>query len=55
MVANIFHLNFDTITESLPSNKSFLNEQLMSVEVQSWYVDIVNYLITCSFTEHWTK
>ncbi|KAH9686664.1 hypothetical protein KPL70_014445 [Citrus sinensis] len=48
-------LYFDTITESLPLNESFPDEQLMSVEVLPWYADIVNYLVTGKLPEHWTK
>ncbi|KAH9685156.1 hypothetical protein KPL70_013841 [Citrus sinensis] len=53
-----YHLSryhFDTITEPLTLNESFLDEQLMSVEVLPWYVDIVNYLVTGQLPEHWTK
>ena len=45
-------LNFDTITKPLTLNESFLDEQLMSVEVLSWYADIVNYLVTGQYPEH---
>ncbi|KAH9744776.1 hypothetical protein KPL70_003833 [Citrus sinensis] len=48
-------LHFDTITESLPLNESFPDEQLMNVEVLPWYADIVNYLVTGKLPEHWTK
>ena len=46
-------LNFDTITLTL--NESFPNEQLMRVEVLSWYADIVNYLVTGQLLEYRTK
>ena len=52
---HLSRFNFDTIIESLPLNESFPNEQLMSVEVLSWYADIVNYFITGQLQEHWTK
>ncbi|KAH9704903.1 hypothetical protein KPL70_011654 [Citrus sinensis] len=52
---HLSRLYFDTITESLPLNESFPNEQLMSVEVLPWYADIVNYLVTGQLPEHWTK
>ena len=48
-------LNFDIITEPLTLNESFLDAQLMSVEVLPWYADIVNYLVTRKLPEHWTK
>ena len=48
-------LHFETITEPLTLNESFPDEQLMSVEVLPWYVDIVNYLVTGQLPEHWTK
>ena len=48
---HLSHLHFDTITESLPLNESFPNEQLMSVEVLPWYADIVNYLVTSQLLE----
>ena len=38
--------NCDIITKPLPLNESFQNEQLMSLEVLPWYVNIVNYLVT---------
>ena len=37
------------------TGESFLDEQLISVEVLPWYADIVNYLITCQLPDHWTK
>ena len=43
---HLSRLHFDTIMETLPLNESFPDEQLMSVEVLPWYVDIVNYLVT---------
>ncbi|KAH9697871.1 hypothetical protein KPL71_023794 [Citrus sinensis] len=52
---HLSRLHFDTITETLPLNESFPDEQLMSVEVLPWYADIVNYLITSQLPEHWTK
>ena len=52
VVDHFSRLNFDTITEPLPLNESFLNEQLMSVKVLPWYVDIVNYFIRGQFLEH---
>ncbi|KAH9745636.1 hypothetical protein KPL70_004147 [Citrus sinensis] len=56
VVADHFsRLHFDTITESLPLNESFSDEQLMNVEVLPWYADIVNYLVTGKLPEHWTK
>ena len=47
--------NCDIITEPLPLNESFPDEQLMSVEVLPWYADIVNYLVTGQLPEHWTE
>ena len=55
MADNFSRLNFDTIIESLPLNESFPDEQLMTVEVLSWYADIVNYFVTGQLPEHWTK
>ncbi|XP_052287336.1 uncharacterized protein LOC127898878, partial [Citrus sinensis] len=52
---HLSRLHFDTITESLPLNESFPDEQLMNVEVLPWYADIVNYLVTGKLPEHWTK
>ncbi|KAH9773330.1 hypothetical protein KPL71_013298 [Citrus sinensis] len=52
---HLSRLHFDTITEPLPLNESFPDEQLMNVEVLPWYADIVNYLVTGKFPEHWTK
>ena len=52
---HLSRLHFDTITESLPLNESFPDEQLMSVEVLPWYADIINYLVTGQLPEHWTK
>ena len=42
---HLSRLHFDTITEPLTLNESFPDEQLMSVEVLPWYVNIVNYLV----------
>ena len=56
VVANHFsRLNFDTITKPLTLNKSFPDEQLMSVEVLPWYAGIINYLVTGQLLEHWAK
>ena len=55
MADHFSRLHFDTIMESLPLSESFLDEQLMSVEVLPWYADIVNYLVTGQLPEHWTK
>ena len=55
MADHLSRLYFDTITESLPLNESFPDEQLMSVEVLPWYADIVNYLVIGQLPEHWTK
>ncbi|KAH9671232.1 hypothetical protein KPL70_017283 [Citrus sinensis] len=55
VVDHLSRLHFDTITEPLPLNESFPDEQLMSVEVLPWYADIVNYLVTGKLPEHWTK
>lgn len=55
MVDHQSYFNFDTILELLILNESFQNEQLMSVEVLSWYVDIVNYLLIGQLPEDWTK
>lgn len=55
MVDHQSYFNFDTILELLILNESFQNEQLMSVEVLSWYVDIVNYLLIGQLLEDWTK
>ncbi|XP_052299858.1 uncharacterized protein LOC127903575 [Citrus sinensis] len=52
---HLSRLHFDTITESLPLNESFPDEQLMNVEVLPWYADIVNYLVTGKLPKHWTK
>ena len=52
---HLSRLNFDTITEPLTLNGSFPDEQLMSIEVLSWYADIVNYLVRGQLLEHWTK
>ncbi|KAH9667290.1 hypothetical protein KPL70_020978 [Citrus sinensis] len=52
---HLSRLHFDTITESLPLNESFPDEQLINVEVLPWYADIVNYLVTGQLSEHWTK
>ena len=52
---DLSRLYFDIITEPLILNESFLDEQLISVEVLLWYADIVNYLITGQLPEHWTK
>ncbi|KAH9670241.1 Ribonuclease H [Citrus sinensis] len=52
---HLSRLHFDTITEPLPLNESFPDEQLMSVEVLPWYADIINYLVTGKLPEHWTK
>ncbi|KAH9705550.1 hypothetical protein KPL70_011918 [Citrus sinensis] len=52
---HLSRLHFDTITESLPLNESFPDEQLMNVEVLPWYANIVNYLVTGKLPEHWTK
>lgn len=55
MVDHQSYFNFDTILELLILNESFQNEQLMSVEVLSWYVDIVNYLLIGQLLKDWTK
>ena len=52
---HLSRLHFDTIIEPLILNESFPDEQLMSVEVLPWYVDIVNYLVIGKLLEHWTK
>ena len=52
MADHLSHLHFDTIREPLILNESFPDEQLMSVEVLPWYVDIVNYLITSQLPKH---
>ncbi|KAK9222119.1 hypothetical protein WN944_010551 [Citrus x changshan-huyou] len=52
---HLSRLHFDTVTEPLTLNESFPDEQLMSVEVLTWYADIVNYLVTGQLLEHWTK
>ncbi|KAK9208804.1 hypothetical protein WN944_001164 [Citrus x changshan-huyou] len=52
---HLSRLHFDTITEPLILNESFPDEQLISVEILSWYADIVNYLVTGQLPEHWTK
>ncbi|KAH9801696.1 hypothetical protein KPL71_001121 [Citrus sinensis] len=52
---HLSRLDLKFIPESLPLNESFLDEQLMSVNVVPWFADIVNYLATGQIPEHWTK
>ena len=52
MENHLSHFNFDTNPELLALNESFLDEQLMNMEVPPWFIDIVNYLITTQLLEH---
>ena len=52
MPGHLSRLYFETITEPLTLNESFLNEQLMSMKVLSWYANIVNYFVIGQFPEH---
>ena len=52
---HLSRLDLKFIIESLPLNESFSDAQLMSVNVLSWFADIVNYFVTCQILEHWTK
>ena len=49
---HLSRLDLKFIIESLPLNESFSVEQLMSVNVLSWFPDIVNYFVTCQILEH---
>ena len=39
----------------LPINEYFLDEQLLSISVDPWYADIVNYLATKEIPSFWSK
>ena len=55
MADHLSRLDLKFILESLPLNESFPDEQLMSANIVPWFADIVNYLVTCQISEHWTK
>ena len=40
---------------SLPINENFLDEQLLSILIDPWYADIVNYLVTKDTPSSWSK
>ena len=40
---------------SLPINENFPDEQLLSISIDPWYADIVNYLVTKETPSSWSK
>ena len=39
----------------LPINNNFPNEQLLAISTESWFTDIVNYLVTNQTPYSWSK
>ena len=39
---------------SLPINENFPDEQLLSISIDPWYADIVNYLVTKETPSSWS-
>ena len=39
----------------LPINEDFLDENLLAIFRESWFADIVNYLVTNQTLSHWSK